>query len=1638
MNVNKGYAANAMTKFSLGFLSFSQKLFLSVVFLFLSYAVCFILFQYQREKSFKSELLNMQLQNYNNQVCDFISDNKGFTSETHPFISRRNSDIIYYDVSDPGASVSPIGAGRYTLQFTIPAVGDFGAHNVTLEFEIFQKNIKSTIPDSIVEKYDGTDQLGALEGAYEGLISVEENLLRWTFYDGDPSNGGRVIEELVDATGSSGKTIYYILEAGPNYTTDCGSFTITINPAVLTITVGGDFEYDYTGKQISGLDLSVSEYKGLVESEDEVVIEFSAPDNAIDCGTYDFIYATSNTNYTLELASNSPSQFEIVQIELSEEYIHFTTYRDSLDWYKYDGSSHSAFYDYYVDLDDSYPDKGDAFQWKVTISDEESVEIKDAGKYTIHYQITSKNFKTFSSDVEVVIEPKALTVTVGEYDVIYGEPFGDSDICPVYEGFIASENQTSLNWQTELSYDYTQGENVTIGSKPIKLTISGMDAEGVLGNYDISINDGSLNVIQRQIAVTLHPSSSEYGMAAGEIAENYLYNSQYYTVSGTNVSIPFATSDDIKSVLKLYIMADDTVVPDARLYNILYEPLNSNYSVNVTTSTHTIDPKPLGASFDATGLIYNGKEQDLSITYDSGTQVPEGFECHLEFWPVGGSEDESVRYLKDAGKYNVKVVIDNNTNYTPSFGDLSMVIEMRPADISIGNNDLGISGSGEEYDGNTHHVDGLTGNVTALGQEYKASSLLKVVSQIYTLNGNEISGHPIDAGEYQVELRIESTDQNFKAPDAPFTFSFSIASKKIDAVWSEDPLVYRGSSYDSSDLVELKDGDTTIRYYVNVQSVGGTGESEFKDAGQYQLTVSSANGNYVVSDDTYVKTYVIQELDVNVTIKQLTERVFGLTRGSMDGLSFGITGVGDDYQLFMDEYSKHNVDYEIAWNSLDYTRIVETDYVTAQTYFGVVSVRYTGDNFTLVADSADLTISPRTVTVTLKSQSSLMPDPIIQSRPSVDYVVSGTSLNGTYFGITVVHGENFVKYDDIAEAGEYPLTITHTPTSNYVFKVNDDATITVGPSINGWSDTSAGMGNNSWVYNMYSIQDDPVNWPVPNYGYVTAKIYNDDKKLEFTSDNVPIDEINNLDAGTYYLTFRVDRVPNSHNSYDYTSLAETAPITITVLKLPKESPIWSDEYFVYNSEDQTVTLVGYDSSWMVLGSIDADHPYVDDEGTITMTASDVGVYGITVTIQNRNYCWADNHGDVIDVTWEIGIQGDLKWDVEPEISSSWVFGDQPEILEAGTAQGEVKVEYCHLNGAPCDGLPKDVGHYYMRAYVEPTENTRGLEAKLYFEITPRTLETPSLGSMKVLDFDEGNEVTYDVTSEEWFIEAGLEEYVSVSGNVASEPGTHTAVLYIVEPGNCVWNGGGTEPLTVKWQITDGGLIQSEWFSVDSSSSTYTGELITKVVESSLREGEDYLVSYIDNVERGTAKIIITGIGAYSGQATYEFQIVSASEQPEFYNEQLKMYVEDSSFYNALQLPSYIDEGLLTYTSSDPSIATVDPHTGAITMNATGTVTITASYPSTANYAAGSATYELTVSDTPVEVVDHVVYIRVPVTDPDDPDDPIDDKPDEPAIVYQNDNTLYIILLLVLAAVCICFAAYIMYTHRKENQGGGQR
>ncbi|MDR0893542.1 MAG: two-component sensor histidine kinase [Mediterranea sp.] len=64
------------------FLSFSLKLFFSITALFLGFTFIFIAYQYKRERDYKVDLLNMQLQDYNNRLYEWVEDEKGKTP--HP------------------------------------------------------------------------------------------------------------------------------------------------------------------------------------------------------------------------------------------------------------------------------------------------------------------------------------------------------------------------------------------------------------------------------------------------------------------------------------------------------------------------------------------------------------------------------------------------------------------------------------------------------------------------------------------------------------------------------------------------------------------------------------------------------------------------------------------------------------------------------------------------------------------------------------------------------------------------------------------------------------------------------------------------------------------------------------------------------------------------------------------------------------------------------------------------------------------------------------------------------------------------------------------------------------------------------------------------------------------------------------------------------------------------------------------------------------------------------------------------------------------------------------------------------------------------------------------------------------------
>lgn len=145
----------------------------------------------------------------------------------------------------------------------------------------------------------------------------------------------------------------------------------------------------------------------------------------------------------------------------------------------------------------------------------------------------------------------------------------------------------------------------------------------------------------------------------------------------------------------------------------------------------------------------------------------------------------------------------------------------------------------------------------------------------------------------------------------------------------------------------------------------------------------------------------------------------------------------------------------------------------------------------------------------------------------------------------------------------------------------------------------------------------------------------------------------------------------------------------------------------------------------------------------------------------------------------------------------------------------------------------------------------------------------------------------------------------------------------------------------------------------------------------LTKNVDYTVTYLNNRDAGTAYVVVTGkIGTeYEGcVGVIPFKITSAKGKilydGQAFSSEIKTYGDDKFIKpltniedTAMIAPPNAD-GMVTYTSSDESVATVDPATGEVTLVKPGTTIITATVTDGANYhyAVKTASYGLTVKE----------------------------------------------------------------------------
>ena len=177
-------------------------------------------------------------------------------------------------------------------------------------------------------------------------------------------------------------------------------------------------------------------------------------------------------------------------------------------------------------------------------------------------------------------------------------------------------------------------------------------------------------------------------------------------------------------------------------------------------------------------------------------------------------------------------------------------------------------------------------------------------------------------------------------------------------------------------------------------------------------------------------------------------------------------------------------------------------------------------------------------------------------------------------------------------------------------------------------------------------------------------------------------------------------------------------------------------------------------------------------------------------------------------------------------------------------------------------------------------------------------------------------------------------------------------------------------IEVKFNVIGHDLKKAGAVVADIEDQVYTSEEITpavtvKVGDKTLKAGEDYEVAYTDNVKGGEATAIITGINNYSGTLEKNFNITRAAQAITMTNPLQERDLGNGSRTSTskvctLKLATTMadEDTKYTYTTSDPSVATVNA--GKITYQGVGECTITVSAAATDSCEAASLDIKVVV------------------------------------------------------------------------------
>ena len=642
------------------------------------------------------------------------------------------------------------------------------------------------------------------------------------------------------------------------------------------------------------------------------------------------------------------------------------------------------------------------------------------------------------------------------------------------------------------------------------------------------------------------------------------------------------------------------------------------------------------------------------------------------------------------------------------------------------------------------------------------------------------------------------------------------------------------------------------------------------DAGTYTVTAEPNGDNCRIDESVTVQnaTFTITKQEITAPVVAISnfakgQPVSGLTvETATSGLSVSATCFDEDGNQLEEERFKAGTTYSISI----VLKADKNHVLNAQTLAVTVNggdeqtVDIVGNVAVVTATTADKdapTITPNPINATYGDLLSTL-------IPTGTATFNGKPVEGTFAWSNKYNAETTVG---IAGVNEFDVVFTPTNTDLYA-TVTGTVTVTVAQKEIDITDKLNTWSANEFTYDGKShsvelkIDEDLV-------GIVKVKEYTGDTEAQAVGEHTASASLELVDPANY--KFNEDNVLTREHTWKINK-GDLAPTDAekSVLFGTKEVTVAPADFGL--TQDGIKIEVTHAGNSLITGYLPSDDMRSvtfmlrdTDKADAANNASDTA----TLKFSSANYNEASGTLTIkiIDKNTDADT---LKIDVPATVT----YGDTvtPSVGESKPAgAGDVTFKFFDEDNHEVltTAQPFDAGTYKVTASCESESTIYTAEAT--FTVEPREIEAKDVAFDKELTYT-GNELTQTVTVTVNGKTLTVGTDYTVSDLTGTEPGSY--------PVTVAGTGNYTGEVTKSFTISKA-QISSAAITYDAGPYGYTGkewkpEVTVSFNRATLTAGNDYTVSYENNINAGTAKIIITGIGDhFTGLTEKTFTINSA-------------------------------------------------------------------------------------------------------------------------------------------------------------------